>query len=79
VKEDCAVAAREKKSARKMKERVRRRECIKYLREEMEDSAAGRLRQWEGRKERRLTQRMRRAQRGEELKPEDAARGMGGC
>jgi hypothetical protein len=41
VKEDCAFAARENKSARRTKERVGRSECIKYLREEMEDSAAG--------------------------------------
>jgi hypothetical protein len=45
VKEDWPCAATEKRSARKMEQRIGRRKGINHLREEMEDSAEGWLRQ----------------------------------
>src|ERR1700674_3662208 len=50
VKEDCACAAIEKKSARRMEERIGRRRRINHPQEEMEDSAEAILRQCEERK-----------------------------
>src|SRR6267142_853253 len=52
VKEDCACAAMEKKSAIPMVKRIGRRRRIIHPQEDMEDSAEGTLRQREERKTR---------------------------